>query len=222
MSDLNKNILLVMKWLDDPKSVSKDELKEHRKDAYTAYTAYTANAADASYASYASYATASATASAATAYAAAEKWVYKYFERSGENKQDYIDAIGAGKVSSKEEPVQEWVNELPPAGCECEYKSEGHHEGFEWCIFHGLMSDKSYIIEYHHHTSPSRTTCCPFDPISTTFRPLKTQEQKDREAFIEKAKSVIEANDYSHRNLTMVISAIEKMFDAGFKAPEGE
>ena len=62
---MNKHILLVMKWLDNPKSVSKEELKKNA-DAAAAY------AVDAAY---------------------AEKWINKYFNRTRENKQDYIDAI---------------------------------------------------------------------------------------------------------------------------------
>ena len=67
---MNKHILLVMKWLNDECSVTLQELIDNRDAAYAAYAA--ADAADAD---------------------AAEKWVSKYLERSGENKQDYIDAL---------------------------------------------------------------------------------------------------------------------------------
>ena len=97
---MNKHILLVMKWLNDKDSVSQKELEANR-DAADA-----TDAADAAYAdAVAAYAAAAAaddaadagqaSAADAVAYAAyaaydAEKWVGKYFERTGENKQDYI------------------------------------------------------------------------------------------------------------------------------------
>lgn len=81
-----------MKWLDDKDSVSKDELIENRKSAADTYAAL---------AVYADAAT-------------AEYWVDKYLERSGENKQDYIDAIEAGKKPQEPES-KEWNGEgLPP------------------------------------------------------------------------------------------------------------
>ena len=81
---MNKHILLVMKWLNDPLSVTQAELTENRKAAYDA--AYAA-AYDAAYA-------AAYTADAAyAADAAAAKWLAEYFARSGENRQDYVDAL---------------------------------------------------------------------------------------------------------------------------------
>jgi hypothetical protein len=49
------------------------------------------------------------------------------------------------------------------------------------------------------------------------FRPLKTQEQKDREAFIEKAVEIM--NNSIDDSQSGWAGAL---FDAGFKAPEGE
>jgi len=95
MKDLNKYVLLVMKWLNDKDSVTQQELIDNRADA-DAYAAYAA-----------AYAAANA-AYAAAAYAAddAEKWVGKYFERSGDNKQDYIDAL-KGDVKTTMDAVNE-------------------------------------------------------------------------------------------------------------------
>lgn len=68
---------------------------------------------------------------------------------------------------------------LPPIGTKCEFKSVGHHSDpeYQWCVYHGKMSCGGYIVEYHHHTSPSMVTCAPFDPALTTFRPIRTPEQ---------------------------------------------
>jgi len=75
---MNKHILLVMKWLNDNDSVTQKELD----DNHTAATAYAAATYDATYdAAYDADA------------AAAEKWINIYFERTKENKQDYIDML---------------------------------------------------------------------------------------------------------------------------------
>jgi len=94
---LNIHILLVMQWLENPESVTKEQLRENATaadayaayaDAYAAYAYAYATAADAA-ATAAAYATA-ADAAYAYAYVAAEKWVDEYFKHTGENKQDYL------------------------------------------------------------------------------------------------------------------------------------
>lgn len=79
---MNRHILLVMKWLDDKDSVTKEDLNAnyHAANADDDY-----DAADAAYAADATYDSADADSAAL--------WVDKYFERTGDNKQDYIDEI---------------------------------------------------------------------------------------------------------------------------------
>lgn len=79
---MNRHILLVMKWLDDKDSVTKEDLNTnyHAANADDDY-----DAADAAYAADATYDSADADSAAL--------WVDKYFERTGDNKQDYIDEI---------------------------------------------------------------------------------------------------------------------------------
>ena len=89
---MNKHILLVMKWLDNPESVSQEELKANRKSA--AYAAY--YTADAAYrAAHNAYWAAYYTADADAVWDAtdAQHWVDIYFERTGENKADYIKEL---------------------------------------------------------------------------------------------------------------------------------
>ena len=52
---MSKHIELVKKWLDDPNSVTEDELKDNANEvAYLGYAAYAAaNSVDAAYAAYA-------------------------------------------------------------------------------------------------------------------------------------------------------------------------
>ncbi len=67
---MNKHILLVMKWLKDPESVSREEVEENRNAAYYAY--------------YAAYAVGAN---------AAKCWVDEYFKRTGEDRQTYINEL---------------------------------------------------------------------------------------------------------------------------------
>jgi len=69
---MNKHILLVMKWLNDKDSVTQEELESNRKSA---------DAADAD----------------ADAARTAAYWVTEYFKRSGDNRQDYVDALTGRK-----------------------------------------------------------------------------------------------------------------------------
>ncbi len=80
-SEMNKHILLVMKFLNDPNSVTKEELMDNRKSAAAAYAA-AAYAADAAYA-----------AAAAAAADAADYEVKIYFEITKENRADYENKI---------------------------------------------------------------------------------------------------------------------------------
>ena len=108
MKDLNKYVLLVMKWLNDKDSVTQQELIDNRTAAYAAADAAAYAYADA-YAYAAAYAAADAYAYA-DAYADAEEWVGEYFERSGDNKQDYIDAL-KGDVKTTMDAVNEFKGE---------------------------------------------------------------------------------------------------------------
>jgi len=81
-----------MKWLDDKDSVTQEELEANRDDAYAAHAAIY-------------WAVAAAAYSAAAVYSAAcaAKWVDTYFERSGENKEDYINALKHNGVHDNEQ-----------------------------------------------------------------------------------------------------------------------
>lgn len=83
-----------------------------------------------------------------------------------------------GWLLIEKRPSPSWNGEgLPPVGTVCEFSSIGHHAGFQWCIFHGLLSCGGYIVEFHHKTAPDRVTCDAFDPLTTKFRPIRTTEQ---------------------------------------------
>ena len=95
---INKHIYKVIKWLEDPESVSQEERDKNREEADSAFS----DAANADYAAYgsvyyASYVAAIAAAAAENKPESATKWVNKYFEVTGESKQDYLDAIEEDK-----------------------------------------------------------------------------------------------------------------------------
>ena len=77
---MNPHILMVIDHQLNPGKYTKEQLEDNRKSAKAAYTdaAYDAAYAAAYSAAYASYST---------------YWLNKYFMRSGENKQDYVDKI---------------------------------------------------------------------------------------------------------------------------------
>jgi hypothetical protein len=105
-NNMNKNILLVMKWLKNPESVSQEELYANRKSAdaaaaYWAAAAYAYAAADrAAYwaAANAAFSDAAANADyyadAAADAADATYWIDEYFKYTSEDKQIYIDKLG--------------------------------------------------------------------------------------------------------------------------------
>jgi hypothetical protein len=86
---MNKHILLVMKWLKNPESVSQEELDANRESAYDANREFAYDTYRSARSAYAAY-----WAAYWAATASASHWVDKYFERSGENKQTYIDKLG--------------------------------------------------------------------------------------------------------------------------------
>ena len=200
MSDLNKCILLVMKWLDNKDSVSKDELLENRKAAYASANTVSTNAA---YAADCAASCADDCADDCAAYAG--YWVNEYFVRSGENKQDYIDAIEAGKKPQEPES-KEWE---PKVGEECEGLLMDQANNPSWMVIELLYDfDRDWAVK---KVGDGTLAYC------DEFRPLKTDKEKDREAFIEKAVEIMNSSiDDSQAGWAAAL------FDADFKAPEGE
>ena len=99
------------------------------------------------------------------------------------------NTVGKRVYPPETKPVWNGVG-IPPVGTVCEFSSEGHHDGFMWCIFRGCMSDGGFIIEYHHATSPEMVTCDCFDPDLTKFRPIKS----DKERWVDDSLSILLKN----------------------------
>ena len=123
-----------------------------------------------------------------------------------------------GAVELPEEPTQEWVDGLPPIGCECEIKYFHDNES-KWakCYVVGETKDnKCLVINVYHDDSLHFAFK---KKGSLEFRPLKTQEQKDRETFIEWAKAGLHLNI---DDMGAAFKVVEQLADNGAKAPAGE
>ena len=107
------------------------------------------------------------------------------------------------------EAPQEWDGEgLPPAGVECEalltqtwvtvFIVGNAHE-------YGLGVENIKTGEIHK-----------VDPEKIKFRPLKTQQEKDREAFMSAARKATNADE----NDIVATDIFDDMFHAGFTAPK--
>ncbi len=89
---MNKHILLVMRWLIEPSSVSHEELAKNKRKASCTHWAACATYA-ATYDEAHAHATHDASNASYAAYISdvywATRWVDKYFEITGEDKNDY-------------------------------------------------------------------------------------------------------------------------------------
>ena len=129
---MNKHILLVMKWQNDKDSVTQQELIDNRKSAAAYAAAFAFSCATAYAAAYAADA------------ADAEKWISKYFERSGESKQDYIDAL----KPKANKPIY-----TPKPDERCFYNFMDS-TGWISCIFMGECNGTTWVIsngKHEHH-----------------------------------------------------------------------
>lgn len=143
-----------------------------------------------------------------------KRWVTKGWQ--------YPDDLSIMPRLMQRPPVQPWAGEcLPPVGTVCEFKSVGHHSEpeYQWCIYHGRMSCGGYIVEFHHHTSPTMTTCAPFDPGLTYFRPVRTPEQIAAEKRIEEINEMAELSLYGHYAITLAQAKIAcaVLHDKGYR-----
>jgi hypothetical protein len=98
---MNKNILLVMKWLKNPETVTQEELEDNFEAANRAVNAANRAVNAANRADYAAYSASYSAAAGEAAYSAAGEaatrasyWIDEYFKSTGEDKKTYIDTLG--------------------------------------------------------------------------------------------------------------------------------
>lgn len=102
--------------------------------------------------------------------------------------------------------AQEWNGEgLPPVGTVCEVNI-GATDVFEVATIM-YISNQIVISSVGGHEFSSQASI-------TKFRPLKTQQEKDREAFVECVKQLLPKSDTDD----LILSG--KLFDLGFTAPK--
>jgi len=88
---MNKHILLVMKWLNNKDSVSREEREKNRREACAVYMYgdIYCNAYRAAFAAYNAAADSDLDEVASAAY-----WVDVYFDRTGESRNEYLKELG--------------------------------------------------------------------------------------------------------------------------------
>jgi len=142
---MNPHILMVIDHQLNPEKYTQEQLEDNYKAAYrTAYRAADADAADAN----------AAAADAAAEYAAdvygADNWINRYFNVTGENKQDYIAKINKDKkrqgtsmdtvIKPLKTKAKEWINANVFDG-----DDRSDTVGFNAPEFYELIND---LIEY--------------------------------------------------------------------------
>lgn len=246
MSGLNKHILLLMKWLNDEDSVSREELLENRKaaadDAYAeiwvnkyfeisgenkqiyidAIEAEKASSKKEQTKNYVKEYKGHKVPEGATHCDDAHSIFYKETDEAvfscefGELIWVDTGFLDIYLKELPEEPTHSWAGKgWPPAGTVCEVN-----------IGQGDFVMCEVVCEYEgdHIFYDLTNGVRQLDRVSAKngrnpYRPLKTQEQKDREAFIDRVMTGISI-DVKHATIAHNIA--EQLFDAGYKAPEGE
>ena len=226
---MNKHILLVMKYLDDNNSVTQEELLGNYKAAAAAYVdvdaayanaiayvdaayvdaAYANAIADAAYvdAAYAAAHTAHAAAHAAAIIADinyTKKKVDEYFDFTGENRQDYVDALSPTIESPVYTQAMKDAGELPSVGMRCTYDTtffslEKSNRGV--CTPIAYFENKAWLNMY------STEYVINLDVI--TFKPL-TPPKSDIEMAFEDMEHELEAEGIDGYDSIMLRILIEK------------
>ncbi|MEH6451265.1 MAG: hypothetical protein V7765_21565 [Oleispira sp.] len=138
----------------------------------------------------------------------------------GLNKDSDLFKIGGvtigdlSLIEMRPEQQEDNAGWLPVVGEECEVKYF-HESEYKWekCFVIGnTKDDKCFVINVYHDDSLHFAFK---QSGSLEFRPLKTDEQKDKEAFDLKAYKV-------YRSCMTYNEFATALFKAGFTAPEGE
>lgn len=134
------------------------------------------------------------------------------------NKEDVAFTVYRREDCAVESLAEvEWNGEgLPPVGVECEIKYF-HQDDHKWekCYIVGETKDNKYLVINVYHDDSLHFAFK--EKGSLEFRPLKTQQEKEREAFVDSVASLFgESDDMDIYGLAGV------MFDLGYTAPKGE
>ena len=121
--------------------------------------------------------------------------------------------------------VWDGSGKYPSVGSECEFFAHGFNVDYEWGVFHGTLVSGGLIIEHKARDNSSMSYCQPFDPESTTFRPIETPEQKAEREIEEAAihlwglvKCAADA-DWCNASLSVRDKMKKAVEVTGFRAP---
>jgi hypothetical protein len=137
----------------------------------------------------------------------------------GGNAEEYkADSIPKDAIELPE-ATQEWNGEgLPPVGCECEikcfYKSGS---GWKKCYIVGSTKDDNHLVVHTYYDDELNFAVKHTGDVK--FRPLKTQQEKDREALY---LAVIDACTPIHKDDFNIDEIVGALFHAGFTAPKAD
>jgi len=107
-------------------------------------------------------------------------------------------------------PLAEPAAWMPEVGQECEVESDARND-WRKAMYVGVDSIGSHVFDVE------KRNLWRIDSINILVRPLKTEAEKKRDAFIEAAMGLTsDGEQYSVERLAGM------MFDNGFKAPEGD
>lgn len=128
-------------------------------------------------------------------------------------EQDLNECIG-------QDVVTEWDGEgLPPVGCECEIKFIGDTPPSEWFSFKLIgMHDEIAIITLDGENTWRHIS--QLSPVKVKFRPLRTEEEKERESAINDIALLIGRGTFSQdaeRIYDAISSGEIKVCNKGYK-----
>ena len=84
----------------------------------------------------------------------------------------------------QEQPTNEWNGDgLPPVGCKCEYQYKVH--GSEWCQLECVAVDGKAVFGWSNNTPVA------LQSSTHNFRPLRTEEQRKRDAAVKAIKGLL-------------------------------
>ena len=148
-----------------------------------------------------------------------------YFRQADHSwrRQTRVENFHESTELPQEPESKEWVDGLPPAGCECEAAwlelPDGGGNDFCKVLIKAYYDNEVWFFKINGvdgYSEVVKITDC-------EFRPLKTEKEKEREAFIEKANlKVTRGYMVDQATGSNLMEIFGDMFDAGFKAPEGE
>jgi hypothetical protein len=132
------------------------------------------------------------------------KWKQSF---CGWSLQQYFDCGDYIMPKPTKPAAQEWDGEgLPPVGCECEVKGAVEN----WCKCKIVAHHKSRAVFFCDHWAHESD----YDALpASNFRPIRSQEQREREEIINAAVKVIDVKFGSPRSI--YVGYCESLYDAG-------